>query len=114
MNTLYLAGAIVSLVGALFLLLASIGILRMPDVYNRMQTGTKATTLGSMFFLLGIGIAQPAWLGKIVLLVIFIVFTNPISSHALARASHRRGISLASETVGDVLAEEQDEKGAQV
>ncbi len=113
METLHLAGAIVSLLGALFLLLASIGILRMPDVYNRMQTGTKATTLGSILFLLGIGIAQPAWLGKIVLLILFIVFTNPISSHALARASHRRGIPLAGKTAVDALAEEQREKGVQ-
>ena len=111
METLHLTGAIVTLLGALFLLLASIGILRMPDVYNRMQTGTKATTLGSILFLLGIGIAQPAWLGKIVLLILFIVFTNPISSHALARASHRRGIPLTDETAGDALAEEQSEKG---
>jgi multicomponent Na+:H+ antiporter subunit G len=106
MDLVPLAGALVSLIGAVFLLLASIGILRMPDVYNRMQTGTKATTLGSMFFLLGIGIAQPAWLGKLLLLILFIVFTNPISSHALARASHRRGIPLAGGTVGDALADE--------
>jgi multicomponent Na+:H+ antiporter subunit G len=112
MNLLPIIGGIVSLAGALFLLLAAIGILRMPDVYNRMQTGTKATTLGSMLFLLGIGIAQPAWLGKIILLILFIVFTNPISSHALARASHRRGLPLAGETVSDALAEEQTEEGA--
>jgi multicomponent Na+:H+ antiporter subunit G len=111
MEALQLIGAIVSLIGAVFLLLAAIGILRMPDVYNRMQTGTKATTLGSMLFLLGIGIAEPAWLGKILLLILFIVFTNPISSHALARASHRRGIPLAEQTVSDALAGRQPEEG---
>ncbi|MDZ7852583.1 MAG: monovalent cation/H(+) antiporter subunit G [Halomonas sp.] len=80
-------GGLLSIVGAVFLLLASIGLVRMPDVYNRMQAGTKATTLGSILFLIGIAVANPPWSGRIVLLVVFIVFTNPISSHALIRAA---------------------------
>lgn len=108
---LELFGGLLSVIGAVFLLLAAIGIIRMPDVYNRMQTGTKATTLGSILFLLGIGLAEPAWLGKILLLIVFIVFTNPISSHVLARAAHYRGIPLAKGTVRDCLAD--DEAGQQ-
>ncbi|HAE21743.1 MAG TPA: cation:proton antiporter, partial [Spirochaetaceae bacterium] len=46
-------GASLSLVGSLFFLLSAIGLLRMPDAFNRMQAGTKATTLGSMLFLVG-------------------------------------------------------------
>ena len=110
-SVLPILGGLISVIGALFLLLAAIGIIRMPDVYNRMQTGTKATTLGSILFLLGIGIAEPHWLGKIVLLIMFIVFTNPISSHVLARAAHFRGIPLAEGTVRDCLAD--DEAGEQ-
>lgn len=99
------AGGVISIAGACFLLLAALGLIRMPDVYNRMQAGTKATTLGSILFLLGIGIAEPSWLGKIVILIVFIVFTNPISSHALIRAAHSSGIPLARESVKDDLAE---------
>ncbi len=110
-SLLALFGGLLSVIGAVFLLLAAIGIIRMPDVYNRMQTGTKATTLGSILFLLGIGLAQPSWLGKILLLILFIVFTNPISSHVLARAAHFRGIPLAEGTVRDCLAD--DEAGEQ-
>ncbi|MBN2460027.1 MAG: monovalent cation/H(+) antiporter subunit G [Candidatus Cloacimonetes bacterium] len=100
-----IVGAFMSLTGALFLFLGTLGIIRMPDVYNRMQAGTKATTLGSMLFLLGLAIGNAGCLctGKIILLVIFIIFTNPISSHALARAAHAAGIRLTSTTVRDDL-----------
>ncbi|MFP4457963.1 MAG: monovalent cation/H(+) antiporter subunit G [Candidatus Zixiibacteriota bacterium] len=96
-------GSIVTLFGSIFLFLGALGVFRMPDVYNRMQAGTKATTLGSMLFLLGIGIAHPHWLGKIILLVLFIIFTNPVSSHALARAAHFAGTKLSPKTVNDCL-----------
>ena len=103
-------GAIVSLIGAIFLFLGSVGILRLPDVYNRMQAGTKATTLGSILFLLGVGLHQPAWIGKVILLLLFIIFTNPISSHALARAAHFAKIPLAKISIRDNLAEDEIEE----
>jgi multicomponent Na+:H+ antiporter subunit G len=101
-----LVGSIVTLIGSVFIFLGALGILRMPDVYNRMQTGTKATTLGSILSLLGIGIAVPAWLGKIILLIVFIVITNPVSTHALARAAHFAGIKLTEKSVRDNLEED--------
>lgn len=102
-----IVGALITLMGSIFLLLASLGLVRMPDVYNRMQTGTKATTLGSMLFLVGIGIAVPGWLGKSIVLIIFLIFTNPVSSHALARASHAKGIPLGKGEVLDELRKEE-------
>lgn len=104
MAILEIAGGLVSVAGAVFLLLAALGLVRMPDVYNRMQAGTKATTLGSILFLLGVGIAAPGWLPRLAVLVVFIVFTNPISSHALSRAAHAAGIPMATQTVKDDLA----------
>ena len=102
-----LAGAIITLIGSLFLFLAAVGILRMPDFYNRMQTGTKATTLGAGLFLSGIAVSMPSWTGKIVLLIVFILFTNPVSSHALARASHFIGISIGRHKGIDDLTEQR-------
>lgn len=93
MEVLAIIGALISLAGSLFLLLAAIGIFRMPDTYNRMQTGTKATTLGSLLFFIGIGFANPSWWGKLLALTIFIFITNPLSSHVLARALHFIGKS---------------------
>ena len=104
-----IAGAIVTLLGSILLFLGGLGVLRMPDVYNRMQAGTKATSLGSILVLIGIGLILPAWLPRLILLVLFILFTNPISSHAMSRASHRLGIKLTDRSVRDELAERGDE-----
>jgi len=101
-------GGILALLGSIFLLLASIGIIRMPDAFNRMQTGTKATTLGSLLFMAGIAMARPEWTGKMVLLIVFILFSNPLSSHALARAAHKLGIPLGDKAVCDQLDDKEE------
>ena len=98
-------GSLVILAGAVFLFSAGLGVLRMPDSYNRIQTGTKASTLGTILVLAGLCIFHPAWTGKILLLIFFVLITNPVSSHALARASHRRGIHKTRHTVVDKLHE---------
>lgn len=74
--------------GAIVLFASGLGVFRMPDVWNKMHAGTKATTLGSILFLLGLGMMKPDWLPKILLILVFIVLTNPVSSHALARSAH--------------------------
>jgi len=99
-----LIGGIITFLGSVFLFLGSLGILRMPDVYNRMQAGTKASTLGSILFFVGIAFMGTEWIGKLVILIIFIIFTNPVSSHALARAAHFAQIKLAKQSVIDELA----------
>jgi multicomponent Na+:H+ antiporter subunit G len=99
-------GSIITLAGSVFIFLGALGILRMPDVYNRMQTGTKATTMGSMLSLLGVGLAIPGWLGKSIILIVFIIITNPLSTHALARAAHNAGIKLTEKSVRDNLKED--------
>ena len=106
-----LLGSIIALIGAIFIFLGALGILRMPDLYNRMQTGTKATTLGSILTLSGlaIGYANCGCGLKIIALIVFIVFTNPISSHALARAAHFAGIKLTEKSVEDKLADDEAE-----
>lgn len=107
MELIRILGALVTLVGSGFLLLGAIGTVRMPDTYNRIQAGTKATTLGTMCSLIGIGMYHPTWLGKILLLILFVVLTNPISSHALARAAHFIQIPLAKQTLTDKLRERE-------
>jgi len=102
-----LTGQIIMVVGALFLFLGALGVVRMPDIYNRMQAGTKATTLGNLLTLGGLGIMRPEWLPKILLIAMFVLLTNPISSHALARAAHRAGLPLTGGSVRDDLAEHE-------
>ena len=107
-----LVGALVTLGGAAFLFLGALGIVRMPDLYNRMQAGTKATTLGNILTLVGLAIYEPAWLPKLLLVVLFVLMTNPVSSHALARAAHRGRVPLSDLSVEGALAEALAEEGA--
>ncbi|MCK5202150.1 MAG: monovalent cation/H(+) antiporter subunit G [Spirochaetales bacterium] len=110
MELLQIIGGIVSLLGSLFLLLGALGIVRMPDSYNRIQTGTKATTLGTLLFLVGIGIYHPSWFPRLVVLILFILFTNPVSSHVLARSAYSIGVKLTKETVVDKLKDTRGEE----
>ena len=100
-------GEVLIFIGALFLFLAGLGIVRMPDVYNRMQTGTKATTLGAISLIMGVGIYHPQWIFKTGIISLFILLTNPVSSHSLARASHNSGIPLTKGSVLDRYAEDK-------
>ena len=106
-----LIGSLVILIGAIFLLLAAIGAVRMPDSYNRIQTGTKATTLGLVMVLAGVAFYQPGWIWKLIVLVYFVILSNPATSHALARAAHRRRIFKTSATVVDQLESYKREAG---
>jgi multicomponent Na+:H+ antiporter subunit G len=98
-----LIGSLFLLGGAIFLFSAGLGVLRMPDTYNRIQTGTKATTLGTILILVGLAFLHPAWALKLIILIFFVMLTNPVSSHALARAAHAIGTAETESTVIDQL-----------
>ena len=109
-STLDIIGASLLVIGALFLLFGGLGLVRMPDVYNRLQAGTKATTLGTLLTLLGTAFIEPEWSLKLLLIGLFLLFTNPLSAQVLARASHRIGAKQSPKTVVDHLAEDMGEK----
>jgi multicomponent Na+:H+ antiporter subunit G len=100
-------GGILLVAGSAFLLLGGLGLVRMPDVFNRIQAGTKATTLGTLLSLAGLACLRPDWGVKLLLIGMFILFTNPISSQVLARAAHRGGAEKSSLTTVDRLEEER-------
>ena len=103
-----ITGNMFLIIGALFLFSAGLGVLRMPDTYNRIQTGTKATTLGTIMILVGIAFLHPSWTLKLIILIFFVMLTNPVSSHALARAAHTIGTRETESTVIDQLDTEED------
>jgi len=105
-----LIGSAIILAGSVFLFSAGLGVLRMPDSYNRIQTGTKASTLGNILVLLGLAVLHPVWAWKLLILVFFVLLTNPVSSHALARAAHIIHTPEADSTVVDQLEEEELEE----
>jgi multicomponent Na+:H+ antiporter subunit G len=90
-----LIGSLLILLGAFFHFSAGLGMLRMPDAFTRMQAGTKASTLGNALILIGIAVYHPGWTLKLVILIYFVFMTNPVSSHALARAARAIGIPMA-------------------
>ncbi len=98
-----IVGNLFLIIGSLFLFSAGLGVLRMPDTYNRIQTGTKATTLGTIMVLIGLAFLHPAWTLKLIILIFFVMLTNPVSSHALARAAHAIGIHETDTMVIDQL-----------
>ncbi|MES9972324.1 MAG: monovalent cation/H(+) antiporter subunit G [Candidatus Thiodiazotropha sp.] len=83
---------LILLLGATFTLLGALGLVRMPDVYNRIQAGTKAVTLGALSLLLGIGLLYPAWWSKLLVIALMILVTNPIGSSTIARALLMAGV----------------------
>ncbi len=80
--------------GTIAFLISAVGLIRMPDIYTRMHVGTKSTTMGIILVILGAICIEPSWALKLILLAIFILLTNPLSSSVIARASHKDGATL--------------------
>ncbi len=96
--------------GAFFFLVTAIGMLRLPDAFTRLHAGTKGLTLGVGFLLLGAALVAPTWSQavKTLLIGIFLLITNPIAVHALARANYR----LQRNRLRLVIDEYLEEKGS--
>ncbi len=103
---LNIIGGVLLVAGTAFLLFGGLGLVRMPDVLNRIQAGTKATTLGTLLTLAGAACLQPEWGLKLLLIGLFLIFTNPLSSQVLARAAHRSGVGKSPKTKVDRLEED--------
>ena len=89
--------------GATLALLASVGVLRMPDVLTRMQASTKASTLGLGCLLLGLAIRNPelSFVIRAGILAPFMLLTTAVGAHVIARAAARGGAPLWEGTVVD-------------
>jgi multicomponent Na+:H+ antiporter subunit G len=93
------------LVGALFLLLAALGLVRMPDLFTRMSAATKGTTLGVGCMLLAVGVYFPG-IGittRAVTGIGFFFVTAPVAAHMIGRAAYFVGVPLWQGTVVDEL-----------
>ncbi|MCK5148415.1 Na+/H+ antiporter subunit G [bacterium] len=90
-------------VGVLFDALGCLGLLRFPDIYNRLQAGTKCVTFGTCGILLGILFHQgiTTFGIKALLGIPFLLLTSPVGAHALARGAYKAGIPLWDKSVMD-------------
>jgi multicomponent Na+:H+ antiporter subunit G len=98
------------LLGALFMLLAAIGMVRMPDVLTRMHSSTKSSTLGVGLIMLGVAqfFGDFAIGVRALAIVIFLFITTPVSAHMIARAAYLSGVPLWQGTLSDELRERYD------
>jgi multicomponent Na+:H+ antiporter subunit G len=93
------------LTGTSFSLLAGVGMVRMPDLFTRMQTSTKSATLGVACILL----AEAVYFGglsvtiRALLVVLFLFMTAPIAAHMISRAAYARKVPLWKHSVLDDL-----------
>ncbi|GAB6061104.1 monovalent cation/H(+) antiporter subunit G [Desulfonatronum parangueonense] len=73
--------------GTFFMLVGSIGINRLPDFYTRAHAAGKVDTLGILMFLTGLAVFEGFTLtaAKLLLIIVFVAFTSPVATHALAR-----------------------------
>jgi multicomponent Na+:H+ antiporter subunit G len=99
-----LAGLAV-LIGAFFVLVAAVGIIRMPDVYVRMHAATKTGTLGSGLMLVGVALqsGEADVVSRALAAVLFLIITAPVAAHLLGRAAYISGVPTWSGTFLDEL-----------
>jgi len=95
-------------IGLFFDFIGCLGLVRLPDVYNRLQAATKCITLGTCSILFGtfliygftaVGI-------KALLCMVFLILTSPVSAHALARGAYKSGVKLWEKSVVDRYGED--------
>lgn len=89
-----IAGTLLMLTGLAFMLMGSIGLVRLPDFFARTHAASKVDTVGIVVLLLGIAVLEGVTLnsGKLLVAVLFLMLTNPVAAHALTRAALRGGI----------------------
>ena len=103
-------GLIFITLGLTFDVFGCLGLVRLPDVYNRLQAATKCVTLGTCSILFGtfliVGFTAAGI--KALLCIIFLILTSPVAAHAIARGAHRAGVKLWEGSVVDKYAEDKE------
>ncbi|MCD6117206.1 Na+/H+ antiporter subunit G [bacterium] len=104
-----IVGKIIIGMGVAFDALGCLGLLRLPDVYNRLQAATKCVTFGTCGILFGIFIMKGfTGLGvKALIGIPFVLLTSPVGAHAIARGAHIFGVKLWEKSVVDQYAEDR-------
>ncbi|OGW81423.1 MAG: Na+/H+ antiporter subunit G [Omnitrophica bacterium RIFCSPLOWO2_12_FULL_44_17] len=97
-------------IGIAFNLFGCIGLVRLPDVYNRLQAATKCVTLGTCSILFGTFLVMGFTAAgiKSILCMWFLLLASPTAAHAIARGAHRAGVKLCQESVADQYAEDKE------
>jgi multicomponent Na+:H+ antiporter subunit G len=102
-------GYILIIIGVLFDVFGCIGLVRFPDVYNRLQAATKCVTLGTIMLLLGVALicGSGPTSAKAVICAVFVLITSPTAAHAIAKGAYASGVKLWENSVVDKYGKEK-------
>lgn len=80
--------------GLVFIFFGTLGIIRFPDIYTRLQTSSKCDAAGAVALLVGLMVREgfDSLSLRILIILVFLLLTNPVASHAIARSAAIRGI----------------------
>ncbi|MDU9047331.1 MAG: monovalent cation/H(+) antiporter subunit G [Candidatus Electrothrix sp. Rat3] len=92
-------------IGSFFILLAGVGLVRMPDLFLRVSASTKAATLGVGATLLGVALyfGDFATFIRAGAIIVFLLLTAPVAAHLIGRAAYQDGVPLWEKTEFDDL-----------
>jgi multicomponent Na+:H+ antiporter subunit G len=100
--------------GAAFIAIAAVGVVRMPDLFTRMQAASKAATIGTALLVTGVAV----YLGgtgaavRAAVIALFLLITAPVAAHVIARAGYRVGHRMADPRAPDALATPRERRRA--
>lgn len=97
--------ALLLFAGTFFVMVAALGVVRMPDIYMRLSAASKASTLGASCILAAVALyfASTAVTGKVVAIIAFTLLTAPVAAHMLGRAAYFSGEPLWEKSTVDEL-----------
>ena len=97
--------AVFLLVGASFMFIAALGIVRFPDIFTRMHAASKAGSLGLGCILVGVALSFPSAIviAKCIMVLLFIFLTTPIAAHMIGRAAYLLNVPFWKGTVANEL-----------
>lgn len=102
--------SIILLLGASLMLLAAVGVVRLPDLPSRMHATTKSGALGTSVIMLAVILAytETSVTAKAIAIICFIILTSPVAAHAIGRAGYFMGVPLWEGTLKDELKNHYD------
>lgn len=106
MSAIEIIAVVLMLAGALFTLISAIGVLRLRDVYSRIHAAGKSSTLGVICLVLATVlyfVPEGLVSARLLLAIVFVFMTAPLSALMISRSAHRTGVPLESNTVCDDL-----------
>jgi multicomponent Na+:H+ antiporter subunit G len=104
---LQLIALIAVIAGTFFSIVGVLGLVRLPDVYTRLHATGKVGVFGVVFFLVAAAIWTPLGWGKAILLIVLLMISGPVSTHAISSAAYRIGVPMKSPVRDDLGASEK-------